>query len=602
MTGKRSGRKSSDRGPGHRGRASLVTRLARAAALLALLLALGLGAVVLAFGQDLPDTSRLAERGRRPSVTLVAADGTPITTIGGFYGEAVDIRDLPPYLPKAVHATEDRRFYDHFGFDPVAIGRAVVANVRAGRIVQGGSTITQQLAKNLFLTPERTIRRKVQETLLAFWLESRFDKDEILAIYLNRMYFGAGTYGIDAAAQRYFGKPAKSLGLHESALLAGLLKAPSRYNPGRAGSPSVERAQQVLDNMVAAGYLSPEQGQAAKRRPSRPRPLVASRGAQYFVDWAFDQVSGFVGYPDRDIVVRTTLDMGLQRVAEAKIEAALAADGASAGASQAALVLTAPDGAVRAMVGGRDYAASQFNRATQALRQPGSAFKLFVYLAALEQGLRPSDRFVDSPISIGGWRPKNFDGGYVGEVSMTEAFARSINTVAAQVGERMGRRRIEAMARRLGITSELHMDATIALGTSEVTLLELTQSYATVANGGTGVWTYGIDEIRTRQGQILYRRQAAGPGAGARGGRRDERDARRRAHPRHRARRRPGTPGGGEDRDQRVVPRRLVRRLHRGPRRRRLDRQRRQLGDEVGHRRWPRGQAVAILHGRGPRR
>lgn len=460
---------------------------------------------------DLPDISELDRIERRPSVTLVTADGAMLASFGDLYGEPVQLADLPPYLPQAVIATEDRRFYRHPGLDPLGILRAIYVNIREGRLVQGGSGITQQLAKNVFLTPERTIRRKGQEMLLAFWLESRFSKDEILTLYLNRVYFGAGTYGVDAAARKFFGKPASRLTAYESAMLAGLLKAPSNYNPFSDPEAAARRAKLVLGNMVQAGYLTPEQASGIADGGEFGRPVVAAPTGRYFADWVLDQVTSYVGYTDRDLVVVTTLDPALQRLAEAQVERLLAEEGEARGVAQAALVTMEPDGAVRAMVGGRRYGASQFNRAAQARRQPGSAFKAFAYLAGLEQGLAPDSRFVDGPISIGNWRPGNYEDKYYGEVTLREAFARSLNSVAVQVTQRVGPKNVVETAQRLGITSPLAATPSIALGASEVSLVELTAAYGVFANDGYGVWPRGIEEIRTKTGEVLYRRSGSGP-------------------------------------------------------------------------------------------
>ncbi len=471
-----------------------------------------IGGLIAWYGSGLPDISRLDGLTRRPSVTLLSADGTMLATFGDLYGAPVQLHELPPHLPQAVLAVEDRRFYSHFGLDLWGVTRAVLANLRAGRIVQGGSTITQQLAKNLFLKPERTIRRKVQETLLALWLERRFSKDQILTIYLNRVYLGAGTYGVEAAARRFFGKSARQVSLYQAAMLAGLLKAPSRYNPVSDRELAAARARWVLAAMVDAGYLTPERAAAAERQPPWLATSALGQGRRYFADWVLEQVSSYVGYSDRDLTVVTTLDPRLQRLADAQVAAVLAGPGKKAGAGQAALVGLAPDGAVKAMVGGRDYSESQFNRATQALRQPGSAFKLFVYLAGLEAGLEPDDTMMDAPVAVGGWHPRNYDGRYYGEVTLRGALARSLNSVAVRLTEQVGRDRVIAAARRLGITSELRPEPSLALGASEVTLIELTAAYAVLANNGVGVWAYGIREVRDDRGRVLYRRSGSGPG------------------------------------------------------------------------------------------
>jgi penicillin-binding protein 1A len=469
------------------------------------------GGALAYFALTLPDTGQLTVAERRPSVTILAVDGSPVANFGDLFGQPLSLREMSPFLPKAVIATEDRRFYRHFGIDPVGIARAAVTDLRAGQIVQGGSTITQQLAKILFLTPERNLARKIRETLLALWLEGRFSKDQILEIYLNRVYLGAGTYGVDAAAHRYFGKSASKLDLFESAVIAGLLKAPSRFNPGRDRAAAAGRAAQVLDGMVDCGFVTAAEAAAAERSGFAIAPSLRP-GSRYFADWVADQIREFAGTANRDLTVRTTLDPRLQALAEGAIADALARNGARDAVGQGALVALTPDGAVRAMVGGRDYGRSQFNRATQAQRQPGSAFKPFVYLAGLEAGLRPDDRFVDAPIRIGNWQPHNYLNRYQGEMSLAYALAQSVNTVAVQVAERAGIARVIATASRLGISSGLARDASLALGTNEVNLLELVSAYAPLANGGTGILAYGISEIRDSDGGVVYRRAGSGPG------------------------------------------------------------------------------------------
>ncbi|HUH83618.1 MAG TPA: PBP1A family penicillin-binding protein, partial [Stellaceae bacterium] len=470
-----------------------------------------LGGTLAWFALTLPPLNNLDAAWRRPSVTLLGSDGGLIATYGDLFGESLRLKDMPPYLPQAVIATEDRRFYHHYGVDPIGLIRAAVINLRAGHVVQGGSTITQQLAKNLFLTPERTVKRKIQEMLLALWLERKFTKDQLLEIYLNRIYLGAGTYGVDAAAQRYFDKSARRVTLYEAATIAGLLKAPTRFSPARDREQTEKRTPQVLENMVDAGYIT--EAQAAVATKAKGELAIAGRarpGNRYFADWVYEQTAGYVSGDGRDLVVRTTLDPKLQAAAEGAIEATLAKNGEKAAVEQGALVAMTPDGAVRALVGGRDYGDSQFNRATQALRQPGSAFKPFVYLAALEHGLTPEDRFVDGPIRIGNWRPHNYENRYRGEVTVAEALAQSINTVAAQVLQRAGVNNAIAVAHRLGITSELTPDASLALGTSEVTLFDLVTAYCAFASGGRAALPYGITEIRDKQGTVLYKRAGDG--------------------------------------------------------------------------------------------
>lgn len=465
------------------------------------------------YATDLPDVDKAFNATRRPTITVLAADGTTLVRTGDIYGRLIRLDDLPKALPQAVLATEDRRFYNHFGLDIIGLGRAMIANIRAGQIVQGGSTITQQVAKNLFLTPDRTIKRKIQELMLALWLERKFTKDQILTIYLNRVYLGAGTYGVAAAARKYFGRPAGRLTEYQAAMLAGLLKAPSRYNPIARPDRAKVRTTQVLKNMVAAGYLTAKGVQKAVSGPAAlAQGRLPSKGRRYFTDWVLEQVSDYVNPGDRDLIVRTTLSPELQRLAEDRAEKILTKEGVKNGIGQAALVALTPSGAVRAMVGGRSFARSQFNRVTQARRQPGSAFKPFVYLAALESGLTPDDVLVDEPVRIGDWRPSNFSRRHQGAITASTALAKSINTVAVKVGERAGRGRVITTARRLGLSGNFKATPSLALGVGEVSLLELTAAYGPFANGGSGVWAYGIEEIRDGAGNSLYRRGGSGPG------------------------------------------------------------------------------------------
>src|SRR5712671_3291647 len=493
-----------------KGRLAGVSKLA----LLVFLWTAILGAVVLGyFALTLPDTGELTRAERRPSVTILASDGSLLTTLGDLFGQPLSLQEMSPYLPKAVIATEDRRFYSHFGIDPIGLVRASFANLSAGHVVQGGSTITQQLAKNLFLTPERSLSRKIHETLLALWLEHRFTKGQILEIYLNRVYLGAATYGVDAAAHRYFNKSARQTNLYESAAIAGLLKAPTRFNPIRDSDKAAARTAQVLAKMVDAGFVTSSQAMAALSGGTSLTAVPVTRpGARYFGDWVAEQLGDFADTGNRDLTVVTTLDPRMQAQAEAAIADAITREGGKMAVSQGALVAMSPDGAVRAMVGGRDYNGSQFNRATQAQRQPGSAFKPFVYLAGLEAGLRPFDQFVDEPMHIGNWQPRDYTGHYQGEMTLAEGLAQSVNTIAVQVAQRAGLRNVVAVARRLGISSPLAPEVSLALGTNEVNLLELVSAYAPFANGGLGVWPHGIIEIRDSAGKIVFRRTGSGIG------------------------------------------------------------------------------------------
>lgn len=468
------------------------------------------------YAYDLPNIDDALAATRRPTITLLAADGGHLLTVGDIHGLPVDLDQVPAAMVQAVLATEDRRFYDHFGLDIIGLARATWVNLRAGGIVQGGSTLTQQVAKNLFLTPERTLGRKIRELLLALWLERRFNKDQILTIYLNRVYLGSGAYGIEAASRRYFSRPASAINTYQAAMLAGLLKAPSRYNPVANPKLAKKRTAQVLSNMVAAGYLTTAEARQAEKTGS-VKPSRSARRPRYFSDWVLARISSYVSPGDTDITVTTTLDRALQADAEAAVARALE-KGGKRNVKQAALLAMSPGGAVRAMVGGADYGLSQFNRATQALRQPGSAFKPMVYLAGLEAGLKPDDMFDDAPLEIDGWSPRNFSRKYQGKVSMSEALANSINTVAVRIAETAGRQRVVDTARRLGVTSTLAPTPSLALGSSSVTLIELTSAYGAFANGGYGVWAHGIKEIRDAERNILYRRQGSGPGRVMSGG------------------------------------------------------------------------------------
>jgi penicillin-binding protein 1A len=457
------------------------------------------------FARDLPDTSTLYEIDRQPSITYLDRNGALIATRGTQQAPPADLESLPDYVPAAFIAIEDRRFYWHPGFDPVGMSRAIVANMRAGRVVQGGSTLTQQLAKNLFLTPDQNLKRKVQELMLAVWLEMKFSKKEILALYLNRVYFGAGAYGIEAASQRYFDKSAKQLTVGEAALLAGLLKAPSRYSPVSESERAATRATVVLNEMEDMGVITAEQRAAAVLEPVRVSRTLATQHAQYFIDWLDKSIRGLVGEPTEDLVVETTLDLTLQTAAERSVRRILDRD-KSRGVQQAALVALDGDGRVRAMIGGASYADSQFNRAVDAQRQAGSAFKPFVYLAALEAGYTPQTPVVDEPIRIGNWSPRNYSGTFAGQMTLAQAVAQSTNTVAASVADQIGRDSVARAARRLGISSRIGLEPAMALGAVEVSPIDMATAYDAFANGGRRVEAYGINRIRTPRGRVIYQR------------------------------------------------------------------------------------------------
>lgn len=470
-------------------------------------LGLAIGALVFIYALDLPDTDDLWKVGNQPELSIYARDDGLVARRGRRGGRPMRFDDFPPHLVEAVIAIEDRRFYAHYGLDPRGLLRAMAVNIRQGRLAQGGSTLTQQLAKNVFLTPERSFKRKVQELLLAFWLEAHFSKNDILALYLNRVYFGSGAYGVQAAAETYFNRPVQNLTRIEAAMLAGLLKAPSRYAPTRDPAAAARRARIVIAAMQDAGFISAEEA----REMAGQNIIITNRstdGAHYAVDWTLDQLPDFVGRPRADLDVMTTLDRPMQLAAERAINRVLAAQGAARQVEQAAMVVMTPDGAIRAMVGGRAYGKSQFNRAVQARRQPGSAFKPVAYLAALENGLLEGDRYEDAPLSINGWSPKNYDGRYRGAVTAGEALAHSLNTVAVQISEQTGRDKVIDMARRLGLSGRLRAHPSLALGAFEVSLLQLTAAYAHFANGGRQVVPHIIQAVISASGQTLYERLA----------------------------------------------------------------------------------------------
>jgi penicillin-binding protein 1A len=465
-----------------------------------------IGAVVWA-GAHLPPIQSLEIPKRPPTIEITGLDGSMLAERGEMAGANVALKELPAYLPKAFIAIEDRRFYSHFGIDPYGILRAVVANLAHHGVSQGGSTLTQQLAKNLFLTQERTFGRKLQEVELALWLERKYSKNEILELYLNRVYFGSGAYGVEAAAQRYFGKSAKNVTLAEAAMLAGLVKSPSRLAPNRNPEGAEQRAHVVLAAMADANFITDAQAQASMNRPAISVKPAGAGTINYVADWIGEVLDDLVGQIEESIVVETTIDPKLQSLAEAAVIDELASKSVKFNVSQGALVAMTPNGAVRAMVGGRNYAESQYNRAVTAKRQPGSAFKPFVYLTAMEAGLTPETVRYDAPLDVKGWKPENYSREYFGPVTLTQALAMSLNTVAVRVGLEVGPRNVVRTAHRLGIASKLEPNASIALGTSEVSMVELVGAYAPFANGGFGVSPHVVTRIRTLDGKLLYVRQ-----------------------------------------------------------------------------------------------
>ena len=471
---------------------------------------IALAAFIAVFATNLPDTSKMFDVQRQPSVSYLDRSGVLVAVRGSQFSPPVDIDQLPAYVPAAFVAIEDKRFYHHFGFDPIGMARMVVVDVKARRAVQGASTITQQLARNLFLTPDRNIRRKAQELILAVWLETRFSKKQILSLYLNRVYFGEGAFGIEAASQRYFNKPAAKLTLGEAALLAGLMKGPSHYSPVSETDRAARRANLVLAAMVDDNAITSAERDAAIQEPVRVSATLESQKAQYFVDWIDQQVRGLVGQPQEDLVVETTRDLPIQMNAEYAVRQMVARDIAR-GVQQAALVAVDATGRIRAYVGGADYAQSQFDRASNAQRQAGSSFKPFVYLTAMEQGRTPDQMVVDEPLTIGNWEPKNYTNKYLGPMTLQTAFAQSINTVAARLGSKVGTQNVAQTAHRLGITSPIQTGPSMALGAVEVTPLEMAQAYDSFANGGVAAKAYGIERIRTASGKVLFDHNLGAP-------------------------------------------------------------------------------------------
>jgi len=475
-------------------------------AVLALWVVIAVIGVLVWIGVHLPPIQSLEIPKRPPSVLIVGVNGATLATRGDMGGAAVPLRELPDYVPKAFIAIEDRRFYSHHGVDPLGIMRAVVADILHRGGTQGGSTITQQLAKNLFLTQERTISRKLQEVALAFWLEHKFTKAQIIELYLNRVYFGSGAYGVEAAAQRYFGKSARQLTLAEAALLAGLVQSPSRLAPSHNPDGAERRARLVLTDMAEQKLVGEDAVRLALAHPARAVRAAGAGSVNYVADWVMDAVNDIVGSFDQDIVVETSIDPALQAAAERALTDTLAQKGEKLGVGEGALVAMTPDGIVRALVGGKSYAESQFDRAIAAKRQPGSAFKPFVYLTALEHGLTPDTVREDGPITVKGWKPENYEHEYMGPVTLTQALANSLNTVSVRLTLEFGPAAVIRTAYRLGISSPLEPNASIALGTSEVSPLELVSAYAPFANGGFAISPHVIERVRSADGKTLYAR------------------------------------------------------------------------------------------------
>jgi penicillin-binding protein 1A len=488
---------------------------------------LGTGGLVLMLALAIPAFQETSDddwlKKSELAMTILDRYGNEVGSRGIRHNDSIPLDQFPDHLIKAVLATEDRRFYEHFGIDPAGTFRAVLTNARAGGVVQGGSSLTQQLAKNLFLNNERSIERKVKEAFLAVWLETRLSKNEILKLYLDRAYMGGGAFGVDAAAQYYFNKSARDVNLAEAAMLAGLFKAPSKFAPHVNLPAARARANVVLDNLVEAGFMTEGQVFGARRNPATAVDRRDERSPNYYLDWAYDEMKKLVDtFPksmtERVFVVRTTLDVSLQREAENAVENFLRQYGKEYGASQAATVLMELDGSVRAMVGGRDYGLSQFNRATDALRQPGSSFKPYVYAVALANGFKTNSTVVDAPICLGNWCPHNYNNSYSGSMSLTQALTNSINTIAVRLSvsvgngnAKAGRAKIIATARAMGLRTPLPDTPSLPIGADEVTVLDHVGAYATFPNLGKAVTPHAILEVRTGNGEVVWRFDRDGP-------------------------------------------------------------------------------------------
>lgn len=468
---------------------------------------LALVALVVAVGiamSSLPDYETLQSSPNGQTVRVRAADGTVIFAMGPSYGQWLDYEEIPEVMRDAMIAVEDRRFESHFGVDPIGVARSVRVRIQRGAWTQGGSTITQQLARNLFLTNTRTFGRKIREMILALAMERTYSKEQILELYLNRVYFGGGAYGIDAASRRFFGHSARELDLSEASVIAGLVKAPSRYSPTADAEAAIGRAGVVLDLMVETGAITQAQADAAEPTEVRLAPQPRQNSVRYFTDWVLAQLDTVVDETRAPLDVWTTLDLDMQARAVNSIRAHTPAG------AQGALVALDRDGAVRSMVGGTDYVTSNYNRAVTAVRQPGSAWKLFVYLAALENGYTPEDRVVDEPVEWDGWQPRNSGGRYSGEIDIRTAFAYSVNTVAAQLGAEVGTSTVANMAQRFGITTPINTHPSMVLGTSEVRVIDMARAFAAVQARGVAIQPYGIVKVtmedRDTQEEIeLYR-------------------------------------------------------------------------------------------------
>jgi penicillin-binding protein 1A len=485
---------SKERGP----MGTWILRIVKTGVMAALLGVMVLGIFVAIARSEIDSFEDLKSSPNGQMIRIRAADGTVIQSLGPSFGRWLTIDQLPSEMKDAMVAVEDRRYYLHPGVDPIGITRSVYVRAVDGRWTQGGSTITQQLARNIYLNSNKEFGRKIREVILALAMETKFSKDQILELYLNKVYFGGGAYGVDAASRRFFDHGAEDISLAEAAIIAGLVKAPSRYAPTADAQAALDRAKVVVEVMQDAGMITPAEAASVDLAGVRLAAETPQDSVRYFTDWILPQLDGLIDETEKPIDVWTTLDLTMQRAAASAISA-----NAPSGA-QGALVSIDRDGAVKAMVGGTDYISSIYNRAVTAVRQPGSAWKLFVYLAALEAGYRPEDMVEDKPVEIDGWQPKNSNGNYAGEISLRTAFAYSKNTVAAQIGQDVGTGSIANMARRFGITTPVNTQPSMVLGTSDTRVIDMTQAFAAVAAGGRTVTPYGITKVTTIDGELLY--------------------------------------------------------------------------------------------------
>lgn len=488
---------------------SLFARLIKWCFVLGLWGILVVGGILAWYARELPNIIDNPKFERKASITVLANDGSVIARYGDIKGRNISADNIPKNLANAILATEDRRFYYHFGLDPIGLVRAVVVNFTRKGVVQGGSTITQQLAKNLFLSQERTLKRKIQEAMLAIWLEYNLTKDEILASYMNRVYLGAGTYGVEAASRVYFQKPVSDITLQEASILAGLLKAPSRYSPLSNPDEAEKRSKVVLGAMIDAGYITEKEAKRASQiKLDRKVVSAIGQSSRYFSDWVVDGLDNIIGIPKDDIIVETTMDPQVQESTANILKSEVEANGKQLKVTQSASVVLRPDGSIVALVGGIDYNKSEYNRATQGLRQPGSSFKPFVYMAAIEQGADEYTPVLDAPIKIGKYSPQNFGNKYYGDITLIDALTLSLNTVSVRIAQAVGVDNVINVARRAGITADLEPNLSLALGSSEVPMIEMAQAYATFNNGGYAVQAHGINKIKTATGKVLFEYKA----------------------------------------------------------------------------------------------